>query len=195
MFFSASDPSVRSPPRQDDATSPADGRAQEQEVERQDASGYDPEPEPSASQVTMVEVTLLGDLVRILDETKTQHRLQLEEERAANAHRAALVRAQQELARQQAALAEQQKLATAAAIRGWVLASFHMQQSNCLRADHVFGRELRTYNNVASYWKPLPLMNGDPLPADVLFPSDPWQLKRMPGNATLSMVKCLHRRY
>ena len=80
---------------------------------------------PSVSEVTLVEVTLLGDLVRILDETKTQHRLRLEEERAANAHRAALVRAQEELARQQAALAEQQKLATAAAIRGWVLASSH----------------------------------------------------------------------
>ena len=142
MFFSANNPpSSRSPAYQDDATSPADDRApsQEQEVEREDASAFDPEAlaEPSASQVTMVEVTLLGDLVRILDETKTQQRLRLEEERAANAHRAALVRAQQELARQQAALAEQQKLATAAAIRGWVLVSSHMLQSKSLKADDV----------------------------------------------------------
>ena len=86
MFFSANNPpSSRSPAYQDDATSPADGRAQEQEVEQEDASAFDPEAlaEPSASQVTMVEVTLLGDLVRILDETKTQQRLRLEEERAA----------------------------------------------------------------------------------------------------------------
>ncbi|KAM5541639.1 hypothetical protein V8D89_004829 [Ganoderma adspersum] len=166
MFFSTSDPTLRSPPapsQQDDATSPADGLTQEQE----EASGFDPELEPSASQVTMVEVTLLGDLVRILDETKAQQRLRLEEERAANAHRAALVRAQEESARQQAALAEQQKLATAAAIRG----------------------ELRTYNNVSTYWKPLPLMNGDPLPADVLFPSDPWQLKRMSETAVRRLAE------
>ncbi|PIL32565.1 hypothetical protein GSI_05268 [Ganoderma sinense ZZ0214-1] len=158
MFFSASDSTPRSAPQQDDAARVADDRVQEQEDSEAE---LDPEPEPSASQVTMVEVTLLGDLVRILDETKTQQRLRLEEERLANAHRAALVRAQEELARQQAGLVEQQKLATAAAIR----------------------EELRTYNNVSTYWKPLPLMNGDPLPADVLFPSDPWQLKRMTETA------------
>ena len=126
MFFSASDatlPSSAQAPQQDDAAmrGPADGRTPTQEQEsgsEAEASGFDPEREPSASQVTMVEVTLLGDLVRILDDVKTQQRLRLEEERLANAHRAALVRAQEEVARQQAALAEQQKLATAAAIRG-----------------------------------------------------------------------------
>ncbi|KAI1789882.1 hypothetical protein LXA43DRAFT_1182958 [Ganoderma leucocontextum] len=145
MVLFASDPTLRSPPQQDHAAaSPVDGHGQEQE-QAAAASGLDSEPEPSASQVTMVEVTLLGDLVRILDNVKTQQRLRLEEERLANANRAVRVQAQEESARQQAALAEQQKLATAAAIRG----------------------ELRVFNHVSSYWKPLPLMNGEPLPADV----------------------------
>nr|VWO99015.1 Extracellular metalloproteinase (EC (Fungalysin) [Ganoderma boninense] len=164
MFSSASTSVPHSAPQQDDAAHAADDRVQGQE-DRSEA-GLDREPEPSASQVTMVEVTLLGDLVRILGETKTQQRLLLEEQRLANAHRAALVRAQEDSVRQQAALVQQQKLATAAAIRA----------------------ELRTYNSVSSYWKPLPLMNGDPLPADVQFPSDPWQLKHMTGSVNLRTV-------
>nr|VWO99034.1 N/A [Ganoderma boninense] len=163
-MFSASTSVPRSAPQQDDAARAADDRVQEQEDSE---AGLYREPEPSASQVTMVEVTLLGDLVRILAETKTQQRLLLEEERLANAHRAALVRAQEDSVRQQAALVEQQKLATAAAIRA----------------------ELRTYNSVSSYWKPLPLMNGDPLPADVEFPSDPWQLKHMTETAVMRLAE------
>ena len=46
-----------------------------------------------------------------------------------------------------------------------------------------YGRELRTYNHISSYWKPLPLMNGDPLPAGINFPTDVWELKRMSGTA------------
>ena len=54
--------------------SPADDRTQEQERGAARSPGLglelESEPEPSASQVTMVEVTLLGDLVRILDDVK-----------------------------------------------------------------------------------------------------------------------------
>ena len=72
---------------------------------------------PSVSEVTLVEVTLLGDLVRILDETKTQQRIRAEEEKLSNAHRAALLEAQRETARHQAALVQQQRIANAVAIR------------------------------------------------------------------------------
>ena len=72
---------------------------------------------PGVSEVTLVEVTLLGDLVRILDETKTQQRVCAEEEKLANAHRAALLEAQRETARHQAALVQQQRIANAVAIR------------------------------------------------------------------------------
>ena len=65
----------------------------------------------------MVEVALLGDLVRILDETKTQQRIRAEEEKLANTHRAALVEAQRETVRYQAALVEQQRIANAITIR------------------------------------------------------------------------------
>ena len=126
MFFSPSGPVPSSQALQlDDASArrqaQTDGRTPTQEPEPSsgaELSEFDPGPEPSASQVTMVEVTLLGDLVRILDDVRAQQRLRLEEERLANTHRAALVRAQEEVARHQAALAEHQKVATATAIRG-----------------------------------------------------------------------------
>ena len=82
--------------------------------DQQDEDGLAP---PSVSEVTLVEVTLLGDLVRILDETKTQQRIRAEEEKLANAHRAALVEAQRETVRHQAALVEQQRIANAVTIR------------------------------------------------------------------------------
>ena len=82
-----------------------------------DQSEQDELAAPSVSEVTLVEVTLLGDLVRILDETKTQQRIRAEEEKLANAHRAALVEAQSQTARHQAALVEQQRIANAVAIR------------------------------------------------------------------------------
>ena len=37
------------------------------------------------------------------------------------------------------------------------------------------------YNSVASHWLPLPLLNGDPFPADVEFPKTVWSLKLMKG--------------
>ncbi|RPD56832.1 hypothetical protein L226DRAFT_538305 [Lentinus tigrinus ALCF2SS1-7] len=61
---------------------------------------HPPEPGPSqtVSEVTLVEVTLLGDLVRILSATEAHQRALLEQEQRANAHRAALVDTQKMLA-------------------------------------------------------------------------------------------------
>ncbi|TBU26388.1 hypothetical protein BD311DRAFT_866794 [Dichomitus squalens] len=117
--------------------------------------------EPSLSEVTLVEVTLLGDLVRILSETTAHQRALAEQERLANAHRAALIEVQREAAKHHAALAEQQRIANAVAIRS----------------------ELRMYNSSASHWQALPLLDGEPLPADVEFPKNFWHLKRMEGGA------------
>ena len=60
--------------------------------------------------------------------------------------------------------------------------------------DVLLRRELRIYNSVSSHWEPLPLMNGDPLPADVQFPADVWQLEGMAGSASFNTTKYRCRR-
>ncbi|KAI9059444.1 hypothetical protein FKP32DRAFT_1679880 [Trametes sanguinea] len=51
-----------------------------------------------------------------------------------------------------------------------------LQQQRMLTAA-TLRSELRTYNSMSSQWKPLPLPNGNPFPADVRFPRNIRDLK------------------
>ncbi|KAI0808190.1 hypothetical protein C8Q74DRAFT_1213877 [Fomes fomentarius] len=109
----------------------------------------------------LVEVTLLGDLVRVLRKTEAHHSALVEQEILANAHRAALVQAQREAAAHQAGILTHQRAVAASAIRS----------------------EMRAYNCVASHWQALPLLNGDPFPVeDAKFPANLRALRTMPDD-------------
>ncbi len=131
----------------------------------------------------LVEVTLLGDLVRVLRQTEAHHSALVEQEILANAHRAALVEAQREAAAHQAGILTHQRAVAASAIRRFVsLSPWLVMHASSYEHDSDKYSEMRAYNCVASRWQALPLFNGDPFPVEQTeFPANLRALRTMPG--------------